>query len=82
MVETIGSTTTSFCVSFLKKWFITKPRIIGTRIIWMILINIALTSTSTVVLNNKYVIAGVNIGASNVFTLVMHTEKATSPLEK
>ena len=44
--------------------------------------NIAITSTFTVVRKSKYVIAGVNTGASNVFTLVMPTESATSPFER
>ena len=44
--------------------------------------NILTISTVTVVRSSRYVMAGVRKGASSVFTLVIPTERATSPLDR
>ena len=44
--------------------------------------NIDKTSTLTIVCRSSHVMAGVSKGASNVLTLVMPTDRATSPFDK
>ena len=80
--ETDGRTVTNFCVNFPQSLLMIKPRAIGTITTLIMDKNILTGSTVTVVFNNKQVIAGVKNGASRVLTLVIPTERATSPLER
>ena len=75
-----GKTSTTLLVNLLKNLLIKNQSTIGTITTSIIETNIQSISTLTDVRKRKYVISGVRNGASKVFTLVIHTDKATSHL--
>ena len=82
ITETPGKIFVIFCVIFEKNLFAIIPSITGTKITFIMPKNNVPMFVSTVVLKIKYVINGVKIGDNKVFTLVMHTDRATSPFDK
>ena len=82
ITEINGRLLIAFLVKLPKNLLIIKPKHIGIIMTITIEINIEIISTLIVLLNKRYVMVGVRIGAKIVLILVILTDKATSPLDK
>src|SRR5690625_4181214 len=79
MTEMSGNTGIVFSTVLLNSIRNTIPKTIGTKTTWTIDMNISQNETASHSLANKYVKAGVMIGAKRVVTAVIVTESAVFP---